>query len=112
LGTATWALIIIWAGVVFLLRNLGTAEDPFLGLDWDNVWAWILLGAGVLIGLEILLRLVIPAYRRPVGGRIVLAAVFIVVGAGGIINVSLWPLIIIAIGIALLLGYFTGPRNL
>jgi hypothetical protein len=111
LGRITWALIIIWVGVVFLLRNLGEDGEAFLGLNWDNIWAWILAGAGVLLWLEVLVRLAIPSYRRPVGGRLIFGTILVILGIGGVIDVSLWPLILVAIGVAMLLGYFTSPRR-
>jgi hypothetical protein len=111
LGTITWALILIWAGAVLMLRNMGGEEGAFLGLSWDNVWAWIMTGAGGLIWLEVLVRLVMPEYRQPVGGRIILGTIFVIIGIGGLIDVSLWPLILVAIGVSMLIGYFTGPKR-
>jgi len=112
LGTFIWALILIWAGVAFLLVNLAGDDGSFLGMEEGNVWAWILAGAGVLIWIEVLVRVVMPAYRRPIGGRIILGTILVMVGVGEVANVELWPLIIIAIGVALLLGYFGGSRRL
>lgn len=109
--TFTWALFIIWAGVAFLLVNLGEDGETVLGMDSGNVWAWILAGGGVLMWLNVLLRTVNPAYRAPLGGKIILGTVLIVIGVGGVIDVELWPLIIIAIGVSLLLGYFRKPRD-
>ncbi|MCP4514605.1 MAG: hypothetical protein GY824_05160 [Delftia sp.] len=102
LSSAIWALIIIWVGVVFLLSNMIE--------DWDNSWAWIMAGIGALIFLEVVVRLVIPAYRRPVGGRVVLGTIFLIGGASNLVNVDLWPLVLIAIGVVMLLGYFN-PRK-
>jgi hypothetical protein len=110
LGRITFALIIIWAGVVFLLANIGE-DQTVLGIDLSNPWAWILTGAGVLIWIEVLLRLAMPEYRRPVGGRLILGTIFVIIGVGWMIDVSLWPLLLIAIGVTMLLGYFLGPRQ-
>lgn len=107
----TWALIIIWAGVAFLLVNLADNGEAILGMDSENVWAYILAGAGVFIWLNILLRVVNPAYRQPLGGRIILGTILIVVGVGEVLDVELWALIIIAIGISMLLGYFSRARS-
>jgi len=111
LGRITFALIVIWAGVAFLLSNLGDDGQTVLGIDWTNVWAWIFTGAGVLIWLEVLLRVFVPAYRRPLGGRLILGTFFVILGVGWQFDVNLWPLLIIAIGVAMLLGYFAGPRR-
>lgn len=111
LGTFIWALIIIWAGVAFLLVNLGKEGEEILGMTDENVWAWILAGAGVLIWIEVVARLTMPAYRRPVGGRIILGTILVMFGVGEVFDVELWPLIIIAIGVGLLLGYFGESRR-
>jgi preprotein translocase subunit SecG len=111
LGRFTWAMIIIWAGVAFLLNNLGDDGTSVLGMEDENVWAFILAGAGVLLWFETLLRLAMPAYRRPLGGRLILGTVLVVIGVGGIIEVELWPLILVAIGISMLIRYVTGSQR-
>jgi hypothetical protein len=111
LGRIIFALIIMWAGAVFLAMNLGSDGEEFLGLREENVWAAIMAGAGVIVWLGVLLRVAMPAYRRPLGGSIFLGTVLVVIGLGGLTDVELWPLIFIAIGVAMLLGYFTGPRR-
>ena len=110
LGSALWALFIIWIGVVLLLINMGDEGDRVLGLDWGNFWAWAMIGGGVLTWLDVLLRMLMPAYRRPLGGRIVWGTVLLAFGIGGLLDVELWPLIIIAIGVSMLVGYFR-PRG-
>ena len=91
------------------------------------VWALAPAGVGVLALLVILLvkaearwlpstfvtvllvaiavaRLLVPAYRRPVGGTIIWGAILVGIGLGNLIGVSVaWPLILIAIGVGLLL---------
>jgi hypothetical protein len=110
LGRITLALIVIWAGLVLLVSNL-TEDQMLLGVDWSNAWEWIFTGAGVLVWIEVLLRLVMPAYRRPVGGRLILGTFLVIIGVGSMVDVSLWPLLLIAVGVALLLGYLTGPKR-
>ena len=110
LGRITFALIVIWAGIVLLASNMAK-DQTFLGVDLGNPWAWIFTGAGVLIWIEVLVRLVLPEYRRPMGGRLILGTVFVIIGIGWLVEVSLWPLLIIAIGFSMLLGYFLGPRK-
>jgi hypothetical protein len=118
LGSAVWALILIWAGFVLLANNVGwldflngllgqlqfqLAESPFEIPDFDfTPWALIFLGAGILLLAEVVIRLLFPSYRRPVLGTAILAIVFLAIGIGswGLI----WPLVLIVIGIALLLG--------
>jgi hypothetical protein len=107
LGGLIWGLIIILAGVALVAANLGT----FPGLTWDNVWAFIFIGAGLLFVLEIVIRLVVPTYRRPVGGRVILAFVALGIGVGAFIGWELtWPLIIVGIGVAIIIGVLLRPR--
>jgi len=103
LGTAMSALIIIWLGVTMLLANLD------LGLiGWGDWWAWFLLGIGGIFILEAIVRLVVPDYRRPVGGKIIAGVVLLIIGASGTFLPfdfdQLWPLIPIAVGLAILFG--------
>ena len=105
LGRTVWALIIIWAGVLLLVVQL---DLPFLGwLDWGNVWGVIMFGAALLLGLEIAVRLTVPAYARPIRGRVVLAAIFALVGVSTFTDLNLGALILIAIGLAVLVGAFS-----
>lgn len=106
LSSAVWALILIMIGVLLLLVSLELV--PFI--RWGNVWSYILVGVGAIFLLEIVVRLLMPVYRRPLGGRLIIAAVLLVIGLGGILNVTLWPLILIAVGVGLLLGAILRPK--
>ncbi|MHB0859534.1 MAG: hypothetical protein ACYC5M_18445 [Anaerolineae bacterium] len=118
-GTLTWAVILIWAGIVFLLENLGAlAGLTNLGRDWFGfpgfsigTWSLILIGAGVAVLGSTVIRALMPAYRRPVGGDAVFGIILLAVGLGGIVGWGLvWPLALIAGGIAILLGGLVGRR--
>ena len=116
LASAAWAFILIWAGLVFLASNLGW----FSRIGWQvnsnwaftslrdmrhfGVWNLIALGAGVIVLLEAIVRMLIPDFRRNVGGALIGGAVLIGLGLGGWFSWSyLWPLILIAVGINVLL---------
>lgn len=116
LSAIAWALILMWAGFVFLARNMGWFAQYGIDVDWMwtfdgfgdfrsfGVWNLIALGAGVILVLETITRLLLPQYRRHVGGSLIVAAVFIGVGLGGWFNWAyLWPVILIAVGVNLLL---------
>jgi hypothetical protein len=104
LGTLTWAAIFIWAGLVLLANNLGFFQTPGAFLAGVEVWSLILLGAGVLVLLEVLARLLFPEYRRNVTGSIIFGFILVGVGLGEIFSWDLvWPFILIALGLAIVL---------
>jgi hypothetical protein len=124
LSSITWAFILIWAGLVFLATNLGWFDQMGITIDqswifksfedWDNfgVWNLIALGAGAIILLEAVARLLLPSFRRHVGGTLIVAAVFIGLGLGGWFSWSyLWPLILIAVGVNVLLSGLSRSRK-
>jgi hypothetical protein len=98
LTAAGWALVLIWAGLVLIAANL-----EFFGI-WD-AWPVIFIGAGVIVLLGVLIRLLVPAYRRPVTGSIIFGFILVGVGVG-----QLWEwevvgaLVLIAIGISIFLS--------
>jgi hypothetical protein len=110
LGTLIWAVILIWAGLVMLAGNLGFLDRlnirfsdsnfPF-EFPFANTWGLFFVGAGLILLIEIVIRLVIPTYRRPVMGTFILAIVFFGIGLGS--WELIWPLIIIAVGLSLIL---------
>jgi hypothetical protein len=118
LGTMVWAAILIWVGLVFLARNLGWLANLQARLpeNWHiqyaETWAVILLGMGGIILVEIVIRLLVPIYRRPVFGSLIFAIILIYVSLNSLIGVDLrWemvgPVILILIGLSLLLrGFF------
>ncbi len=112
LGSLIWACILIWAGVVLLLQTTGALANLRDSLNVAKLDAWpvIAFGAGVIILGEILIRLTVPAYRRPITGSLILAVILIGVGVEQITNKEIvWALALIALGAGLLLrGAFRG----
>jgi hypothetical protein len=108
LTAAAWALIIIWAGLVLLANNLNLFEWlPFL-----EFWSLFFLGAGAILLLEAGFRLLMPAYRQPVTGNLILAVIFLAIGLGDIISWQcILPTVVIAIGLYLLITGFLRRRE-
>jgi hypothetical protein len=103
LSALTWAAILIWAGVVLLAQNLGYLSflTPWK-LDAGSV---IFLGAGLLILLAALIRLVLPDQRRGVVGSFILGLVFLAIGASNTaIGTLIWPIALIVLGVAIVIG--------
>jgi hypothetical protein len=100
LGFVAWVLIIIWLGVTLLLQNTDVIADN------DRGWAVFVWGAGVVFLTEALLRVAVPRWRHPVRGNFVLGAVLVGVGFG--LYYDKWevigPIVIIAVGVAILVG--------
>ena len=121
LSAVVWALILIWAGLVFLADNLGILDSiqtsggiiPGVDIEVDlGPWAIIMTGAGVIVLLEVLIRLLVPAYRRPVGGTIIFGFILIGIGLGNLLNWSLvFPLILIGLGISIIFRGFMRPKS-
>ena len=102
-----WAFIFIWAGLVFLAENMG------LLVRFEPLEAWSIgfIGAGLIVLLGVVLRLLVPAYRRPVTGSLVFGVILLGIGLGEVVGwVVIGPLILIAIGVGVLLRGFLGGR--
>jgi hypothetical protein len=107
LGGTIWALILIEAGVALL----GVTANLVDWLDWGNVWGVIMIGASLLLTAEIAIRLLVPSYAQPLGGRIILAAVLAFAGISNVTGLELWPLILIALGLSIVIRGFTSGRR-
>ncbi len=119
LGTIVWAVIFIWAGLVFLASNLGFLDAMLKwpirfpgmhmpGMGWMSglldAWPLVLLGAGVILLLEVLIRLFVPTYRQPIFGTLVFAIILISVALGDLINWGvLWAVLLIGLGVSIIL---------
>ncbi len=106
LGLLSLGILVIWLGVFILLQQ---NVDAFAN---DKGWGVFFWGGGAIVFLEILARLVVPKWRRSVIGSFVWGAVWLGIGFG------LWfdnwaiigPLVLIAAGLAILLGRLV-PRR-
>lgn len=86
--------ILIWGGIVAFIDNA-----HLVTASWWQGWAVFLIGAGVILLIKAAFRRR-PAYRRPVGGTIIIGLVLIAVGLGDILGWSAsWPIILVAIGV-------------
>jgi hypothetical protein len=107
LSAAVWAAILIWAGLVLLVSNMGLLAR----FEWLDDWGLIFVGAGLLVLLEVVVRLLLPDYRRPVMGTLIFAIILLAIGLGNLVGWGLiWPLVLIIIGVAILARGFFWPR--
>ena len=118
LGSIVWALILMWVGIVLLAQNMGYLEQWGLRLKFADLpfevpfigdsWSLIFLGIAVIVFIEIIIRLLIPDYRRPLMGSVVFFIVCIGLAFGS--WEFIWPLILIAIGASILLRGLFRPK--
>jgi hypothetical protein len=98
-----WALILIWVGLVWLAESSGWLRDT-LGGD-IQAWSVGFLGAGLIVLAGVVLRLVVPAYRRPVIGSLIFGIVLLGVGLGDLTDwYVIGAIVLIAIGVSILFG--------
>jgi hypothetical protein len=102
LSRVVWAGILIWAGVVLLANNLGIIRDiPLLG--GMSAWSLVFAGAGLIILVEVLIRLVVPEYSGPVIGSLIIALVLLGIGLDDLVGWAIvWPTIVIGVGVVIL----------
>ena len=113
-GSMVWAATLIWAGLVLLARNMGMLDSLLIRLSdrgfdlpidveaWAGAWQIFFIGAGVLVLIGVVVRMLVPEYRRSVLGSFIWAIVLfgIALGQWDLI----WPLILIAVGVSMLFG--------
>ena len=117
LNSSVWAAILIWAGSVFLAVNTGWVDRYVSGyylsrilpegmvIFEPGVWSIVAVGAGAILLLEVIIRMIVPSLHRNIFGTLILAGVFLGVGLGNFFGWDLiWPVILIVLGVSVLLG--------
>jgi len=96
------AAIFIWGGLVALAGTLN-----LFNYDWGgHGWAIFLLGTGVILLGKVIIRALIPEYRRAIGGSLIIGFILLAVGISDLTGWSwdyIWPIILVAIGLSILL---------
>jgi hypothetical protein len=107
LSAAVWAGILVWAGLVFLADNLGLLAR----IERLDAWGLIFIGAGLLVLLEVVVRLLVPTYRRPVTGTLIFGIFLLGVGLGNLVGWGvIWPVVLIIVGLSILVRGFLWRR--
>jgi hypothetical protein len=113
MDTLTWAFILIWAGAVMLMNNVGYLSRVLerlnlrlVDVSWplpvsDEVWTVFFMGLGIILLVGVILRLLVPQFRHDVLGNtiLVIVAFSVAFGRADII----WPLILIALGVSIVI---------
>jgi len=99
---AVWAFILIWVGLVWLAVNLGWLDKI---VESGDAWAVGFIGAGVIVLAGVLLRLLVPAYRRPLIGSLIFGVILLGIGLSQFVpDVAIGAILLIGIGVIILLG--------
>jgi uncharacterized membrane protein len=118
------AAFLIWLGVVLLAANVGflstftdildrlpirsydvSFEVPFVSMRTVQVF---LIGGGLILLVEVIVRLLVPVYRRHVLGTLIGSVAMLALGLGHWEIVG--PLILVAVGVSILVRGFTRRR--
>jgi hypothetical protein len=100
IGRVFFGIIVIWLGVSFLLRE----HDFLYHSDW---WAYFLFGLGIIFIAEAIVRMILPEFKRPYLGKMIVGSIFLALGANNIYGMEeWWPVILIAAGVAIILLTF------
>ncbi len=112
LGTITWAVILIWAGIVLLSETTGVLGRYTAGLarGWpvsipflsSGTWTIIAAGVGIILVIEAVIQILVPSTRSGIIGPLVMAAVMfgLAFGNWGVV----WPLILVVLGAGMIAG--------
>ncbi len=97
-------LVLVLLGVLLFLTTRGT-------LDWGTWWQYFLIGLGGIFFLDGALHYLHPATRYRGAGKFIPGIILVLVGAAFLIGFSeWWPLILVGIGMAILLGMLFRKR--
>lgn len=87
-------LILISAGVVFYLYEQNVLYE------W--LW-WFLFAVGVLLAVDVIIRIIIPKYRYSIGGRLIAALFLLIISCGQLFDFEhWWPFLLIAAGLGII----------
>ncbi len=77
-SSMTGGLILILLGVLFLLANMDY-------ISWSGWWQYFLMGLGVILILEAIIRSASRSYRQDITGKLIGCLVLIFIGGSFVI---------------------------
>lgn len=90
-----WAVVLIWAGLVFGADSMGLMPQ----IGEADAWSWVFIGAGLLGMLGNLYRVASPDVPNPTTWDWVWNSIILILGLGGFTTLNLsWPVILIMVG--------------
>jgi hypothetical protein len=95
IGAGVFLLLL---GILLFLANQGI-------LAWDKWWQFLIIGIGIILLVDSLIRYQKDTAREIRIGRLIAAIILIGVGIAFLVgNANWWPLIIILVGVAIIVG--------
>jgi hypothetical protein len=93
------ALLLILLGILMFLAT----QDI---LDWNSTfWQYLIIGLGGIFLLDGLIHYLIPSSHHIGAGRFIPGIILVLVGTALLVGFSSWwPLILVGVGVAILLG--------
>jgi len=104
-----WGLFFIWAALVLAAEITGYTA----GFSWQNGWAVVLIGGGLIAFAATLFRLVVAEYRRKWAESLIWGLVLVAVGSslGGWTSWGwIWVLVLAVIGLKIVARAFARRR--
>jgi cobalamin synthase len=99
-----WGLLLVMLGLLFLANQQNWIAD-------DTWWQYLLIGLGVVFLIDGLAHYWNPTYRGYGYSRFIPGIILLFVGLAFIFSFDQWwPIILIAVGVALLLSFFFRRR--
>lgn len=99
-----FGLVLVLLGVIFFLAAQGA-------ISWGDWWKYFLIGLGGIFVIQALVSYVYPAFRMIRLGRLVFGIILILIGLGFLGGFGTWwPLILVAVGLAVLLNAWLRRR--
>ena len=105
-GAITGGLVLILLGTLFYLAQTGT-----ISITWSNWWEYFIIGMGVILIITGFVRYAQRGYTPTgslIGGAVLILLGFAFVSSN---NFSIWPLVLVVIGVAAIASAFSGRRR-
>jgi asparagine N-glycosylation enzyme membrane subunit Stt3 len=98
-------VFLILLGVLLFLASQGI-------LAWDKWWQYLIIGIGIILLIDSLIRYQKESSAGFRIGRLIAAIILIGIGVAFLLgNITWWPLVIIVVGVAIIIGALMRPRQ-
>ena len=103
LHSVAWAATFFWAALVLLAEATGYSSR----LSWWDGWGVFFTGAGAIVLVETVVRLLLRGYRSSWWWSLLVGSVLLAIGLDSWDGLAwIWALVLAAIGVAILRGVF------